>query len=114
MSDANKLLSSLLLISRHKDLSVLFISQNSSNLEINAIRQTDYLLLKPPSLLQQDFERKVIQDIYAEQAAKFKAMAKAHVGLFYVHADAYRGFAENELPSFWSESVGKAYRSRLR
>lgn len=110
MSDANKLLTSLLLISRHKDLSVLFISQNSSNLEINAIRQTDYLLLKPPSLLQKDFERKVIQDIYAEQAAKFKALGKAHVGLFYVHSDAFRGFAENGLPSFWSEGVSKAYK----
>jgi len=110
MSDANKLLSSLLLISRHKDLSVLFISQNSSNLEINAIRQTDYLLLKPPALLQQHFERKVIQDIYTEQQAKFKALGPSHPGLFYVHADSFRGFAENALPSFWNEGVSKAFR----
>lgn len=112
MSDANKLLSSLLLISRHKDLSVLFISQNSSNLEINAIRQTDYLLLKPPSLLQKDFERKVIQDIYTQQKDKFKALGKAHVGLFYVHADQFQGFGENDLPSFWSEGVSKAFRAK--
>jgi hypothetical protein len=32
-SSANKILSSFLLVSRHKDLSILFISQNSANLE---------------------------------------------------------------------------------
>src|SRR3989338_6857673 len=51
MSNTNKLLSSLLLIASHKDLSIFFISQNSSNLEINVIRQSDFLILKPSSLL---------------------------------------------------------------
>lgn len=114
MSDANKLLSELLFISRHKDLSVLFISQNSSNLEVNAIRQTDFLLLKAPSLLQQDFERKVIQDIYARTSGQFKKFQPSHAGLFYVHSDAFQGFAENDLPSFWSDQVGKAYRNRAK
>ncbi|PIN76655.1 hypothetical protein COV17_01560 [Candidatus Woesearchaeota archaeon CG10_big_fil_rev_8_21_14_0_10_36_11] len=56
MSDSNTLLSEILLIARHKDLSVIFITQNSSNLEINVIRQADYLLLKPSSLLQPKFD----------------------------------------------------------
>ena len=66
MTNANKLLTEILLIARHKDLSVIFISQSSANIEINAIRQADYLLLKPSSLLQNDFERKKIKDIYKE------------------------------------------------
>ncbi len=112
MSTANKLLSELLLISRHKDISVLFISQNSSNLEVNAIRQADYLLLKPPSLLQLGFERKAIRDIYMEAKEDFAALTKSHRGLFYVYADSYRGYAENGLPSFWSERVSKAFKNR--
>ncbi len=107
-SDANKLLSELLLISRHKDLSVLFISQNSSNLDVNTLRQADYLLLRRPSLLQKDFERKIIQKIYEEQAGDFKQLGE-HVTL--VYSDWFRGFAENELPSFWSEAASKSFKN---
>ena len=108
MSNANKLLSKILLIARHKDLSVMFISQNSSNLEINAIRQADYLLLKPSSLLQKDFERKKIKAIYEESQKHFDEL-KGTQGLTYVYADKFRGFVTNSLPSFWSDKVSKGY-----
>ncbi len=113
MSNANKLLSEILFIARHKDLSVLFITQNSSNLEINALRQADFLLLKPSSLLQVDFERKKIKDIYAEIKEEFEELQEEHEhGLTYVYADKFRGFMKNPLPSFWSEQVSKGYAKR--
>lgn len=108
MSDKNKFLTNLLLIARHKDLSLLFISQNSSNIEINAIRQTDYMILKPSSLLQRDFERKKIKDIYEEVKKEFEDL-KSNKGLAYIYSNDYRGFISNELPSFWSQKVSKAY-----
>lgn len=108
MSDANTLLSELLLIARHKDLSILFITQNSANLEVNVIRQADYLLLKPSSLLQKDFERKKIKEIYSSAESDFLSLA-AHRGLTYIYADTYRGFVTNTLPSFWNEQVSKGY-----
>ncbi len=108
MSSSSKLLSALLLIARHKDLSVIFITQNSANLEINAIRQADYLLLKPSSLLQKDFERKKIQEIY-EQAQSDFDLFKSHRGLTYIYADNYRGFVTNTLPNFWSENLSKSF-----
>lgn len=109
MSDLNKFLGNLLLIARHKDLSILFITQNSSNIDINIIRQLDYLLMKPSSLLQKEFERKKISEIYKEKANDFKKH-KDVKGLAYVYADSYRGFISNELPSFWSEKVSKSFR----
>ena len=110
MSTANKLLSDIILIARHKDLSVMFIAQNSANLEINAIRQADYLLLKPSSLLQKDFERKKIKEMYEEVEKDFVELA-ATEGLVYIYADTYQGFAKNALPSFWNEKVSKGYRA---
>jgi len=109
MSNANKLLSDILLIARHKDLSVIFITQNSSNLEINAIRQADYLVLKPSSLLQKDFERKKIKQVYSDVAKDFTEL-KDVLGLTYIYADSYCGFVKNDLPSFWSEGISKSYR----
>ncbi len=107
-SDANQLLSKLLLIARHKDLSIMFISQNSSNLEINAIRQADYLVLKPSSLLQLDFERKKIKEIYVEAADDF-AKFKRTKGLTYIYSDTFKGFVSNPLPTFWTTRISKSF-----
>lgn len=109
MSELNKFLGNLLLVARHKDLSVLFITQNSANIDINIIRQLDYMLLKPSSLLQKDFERKKIAEIYKEKAIGFKKH-KNVTGLTYVYADSYTGFVANDLPSFWSENVSKSFK----
>jgi len=107
MSSANKLLSELLFISRHKNISIIFIAQNSSNIEINTLRQADYLLLKPSSLLQLDFERKKIKEIYKEVGEQFKKHNSK--GTTYIYSDIYRGFVENFLPSFWTEDLSKSF-----
>jgi len=109
MSKPNKLLSDLILIARHKNLSILFISQNSSNLEVNILRQADYLFLKPSSLLQKNFERKIIKEIYIETKKDFEKYKKDK-GLFYVHSDKFRGFVSNTLPSFWNQEISKAWK----
>lgn len=108
MSDANKLLSKLLFISRHRNLHVIFISQNSSNIEINTIRQSDYLMLKPSSLLQKDFERKKIKDIYSGIENLFDKHKNVK-GLTYIYSNEYVGFISNPLPSFWSNKLSKGY-----
>lgn len=109
MSKPNKLLSELILVARHKNLSIIFISQNSSNLEINVLRQADYLLLKPSSLLQKNFERKIIKEIYEEQKENFKKL-KQEKGFFYIHSDKFRGFVSNPLPSFWNQNISKSWK----
>lgn len=109
MSDANQLLSELLMIARHKNLTILFITQNSSNIEVNVLRQADFLLMKPSSLLQKDFERKKIKDIYEKIAEDFEEMG-ADPGLAYIHSDRFQGFVSNELPSFWSQKVSKSFK----
>jgi hypothetical protein len=111
MSDANKLLSELLLVARHKDISIIFIAQNSANIEINSIRQADYLLLKRPSLLQKDFERGKIKNIYSEVEKDFKEL-RVDKGLVYIYSDRFRGFASNNLPTFWSQKASKAFEKK--
>lgn len=109
MSSANKMLSELILISRHKNISILFISQNSSNLEVNILRQADFLALKPSSLLQKEFERKIVQKIYNDVQDDFKEL-REDKGLTYLYSNNFRGFVSNPLPSFWKESISKAFK----
>jgi len=108
MSNANKLLSELILISRHKNLSILFISQNSSNLDVNILRQADFLVLKSSSLLQKDFERKIIQKIYDATEKDFEKF-RDKKGLTYIYGNLFRGFVTNPLPSFWGEKISKGF-----
>lgn len=109
MSNANKLLSELLFIARHKNISILFISQNSSNLEVNTLRQADFIILKKSSLLQENFERKIIAKIYQEHQDGFKKY-KDFKGLALFYSDDFEGFINNDLPSFWSEDVSKSFK----
>jgi hypothetical protein len=108
MSSVNKLLSELLFISRHKEISIIFISQNSSSVEVNTLRQADYLLLRKSSLLQLDFERKKIRDIYKDVKKKFEKY-KEDKGLTYVYSDVYQGFISNFLPGFWTEGLSRSF-----
>lgn len=108
MSNANKLLSELILIARHKNLSILFISQNSSNLDINILRQADSLILKPSSLLQKNFERKIIQNIYKEAEKHFEEFKKKK-GATHIYSEEFHGFVSNPLPSFWNVKVSKSF-----
>ena len=108
MTNANKLLSELLLVARHKDLSIMFITQNSSNLELNVIRQADYMLLKPSSLMQIDFERAKIKEIYSEVMHLFEKHSE-NKGLTYIYSDKFKGFVSNTLPTFWNSKVSKSF-----
>ena len=109
MSKANKMLSQLILIARHKNINILFISQNSSNLEVNILRQADFLALKSSSLLQKEFERKIIQKIYSDTQDKFRKYSKDK-GLTYIYSGNCRGFVSNPLPSFWKEGISKSFK----
>jgi hypothetical protein len=108
MSSANKMLSDLMLISRHKNISILFISQNSSNLEVNILRQADFLVLRSSSLLQKNFERKIIQKIYEKVETFFKKFKKDK-GLSFIYSEDFQGFVSNPLPSFWKEELSKGF-----
>jgi len=108
MSSANKLLGELMLIARHKNLSILFISQNSSNLDINILRQADFLVLKPSSLLQKNFERKIIQKIYDEAELNFEKFSEDR-GVTHIYSGKFKGFVSNPLPSFWGEKISKGF-----
>lgn len=108
MSASNKMLSELLFIARHKNLSLIFISQNSSNLEINTLRQADFIILKKSSLLQKNFERKIISDIYDEYQQKFNDYSNIK-GIGLIYSALFVGFIDNDLPSFWSTKISKSF-----
>jgi len=110
MKNINKELGKVMAIARHKNLTLILITQNSAMIDLNVLRLADTLLLKEPSLLQSKFERKAIRDIYEKVAPKFKdvGMKKAH---FYVWDDDFQGILKYSLPGFWSDNISKSFRN---
>ncbi len=111
MKQSNKDLAELLAIARHKNLSLVFITQNSAMLDLNVLRLCDILLFKEPSLLQTRCERKGLQDIFNKVSSAFNEIEdkKEH---FYVISDDFEGLVKSGLPEFWNESISKSFRKK--
>ncbi len=110
MKDANKMLGKLMAIARHKNLSLILIAQNSAMLDVNVLRLADILLLKEPSLLQTEFERKALQKMYGKIKPLFRNQEQREK-FFYVWSDEFQGLLSYELPGFWNSSISKAFRN---
>jgi hypothetical protein len=108
MKKGNKDLSELMLIARHKSLTLIFISQNTANLEINIIRQADMLILKECALLQLDMERPAISKHYRKAMEEFKTIQGDKRQYAYV-VNSMEGMVKMDLPSFWNDSISKSY-----
>lgn len=110
MKNPNKALSKLMAIARHKNLTLLLITQNSGLIDVNVLRLADTILLKEPSLLQSKFERKAIKEMYekVEPFFKDKQNKKAYV---YVWDDDFEGMLKSGLPSFWTDDISNSFRN---
>jgi len=81
---------------------------NSAMLDLNVLRLADVLLFKEPSLLQNRFERKSLQDMFDKVGENFKGL-KDKKNYFYVISDDFEGLVSNGLPDFWNESISKSF-----
>ena len=110
MKAINKELSKIMTIARHKNLTLVLITQNSAMIDLNVLRLADTLLLKEPSLLQSKFERKVLRDIYEKIKPEFTKIKekKSH---FYVWDDDFQGLVKYPLPYFWSEKISTSFKN---
>jgi hypothetical protein len=108
MSKSNKELGKLMAVARHKDMTLLLITQNTGMIDKNVLNLTDTVILKQGSLLQSKMERDVMKSLYTEAQKKFtKIAAKDRVKYSYLFDDEQKGIIETSLPSFWSSKISK-------
>jgi len=110
MKQSNKVLGELMAIARHKNLSLIIITQNSAMIDLNVMRLSDTIIFKEPSLLQSRFERKSISDLFRKADEKFKKIESANRKKhFYVIDDEFEGILDFSLPEFWSDKISKSF-----
>lgn len=110
MKNINKELGKVMAIARHKNLTLVLVTQNSAMIDLNVLRLADILLFKEPSLLQSKFERKELRNMYEKIKPKFEGLDERRA-YFYVWDDEFQGILKYSLPSFWSEKISTSFKN---
>jgi hypothetical protein len=111
MSKKNRQLGKLLAIARHKDLTLIFITQNTGMMDKNVLNLTDTLIFKEGSLLQEKMERRAMKDFYEKSHKELNQIPKDKRKAYsYVFDDEFEGLIKTDLPSFWSSKVSKSHK----
>jgi hypothetical protein len=107
MSSKNKELGQLLAIARHKNLTLLFVTQNTGLIDKNILALTDTLLIKEGSLLQMEMERKEVRKFYDKANDFLKFVKDDKKKYFYLIDSDFEGVLTHKLPSFWTDNLSK-------
>ncbi len=108
MKSVNRAVGKLMAIARHKDLTLVFITQNTGMLDKSVLNLADVLMIKEGSLLQQEMERAEIKKFYQKAHGSFASLPKQREPYFYVVDADFEGMLSASLPSFWSSAVSKS------
>ncbi|MFC1952593.1 ATP-binding protein [Chloroflexota bacterium] len=107
----NQFLRSLLMITRHRNSSLVAAVQSSRDVENAVVRQADTIIFKEPSLNQAVTERQVIRPRAKKAAEVFQQIPKEkRASSAMVFDDSFTGLITTTVPSFWSEELSHIYR----
>jgi len=107
MTSKNKELGKLLAITRHKNLSLVFVTQNTGLIDKNILSLTDTLFVKEGSLLQMEMERPEVKKFYEKANKSLKQVKENRKSHVYIIDSDFEGTLSYKLPSFWSNSLSK-------
>lgn len=118
LSKRNKFISNLNGLTRQKNLLVIYISQETTSIDINIMRGLEVLFVKALSINQVRFERKAIKSFLGHVKKEIDMLNSEDriKKAAYISCDIigkrFEGLIENanELPSFWNEEISKAWK----
>ncbi len=111
---ANTGVSRLLNLSRQREQTVIFVTQEARQIDVNIASSANVLVFKEPSMLQFEFERRELRQLAQKATDAFTGLSNTlRKSSSYVHSpdNDFQGLLESELPSFWSNRLSKAFAS---
>jgi len=108
----NKLIGSLITLSRQRGWTVIFATHNTRKLDVGILIDVDAILFKEPSPLHAEMERVEIRKLMQRVYEAFSRIPKnERVKYAYVFSDIGRTLVETPLPSFWRQELSTPFRS---
>jgi len=108
---AHRRLSAAVNLSRQRNQTLIFVSQESGQLDRSIVRSVDVLVIRKPGSFQKEFERRELSELIGRARDEIAAApGDAHRWAF-VHAAAtgFTGLLEVVLPSFWTDEISTLF-----
>lgn len=107
----SKEMSKLINLSRQKEQTIVFVSQESRSIDKNIASSANVIIFKEPGILQAEFERPELNRLAKKASEAFASINGNKQSYSYVHSpDANSsGLIKNELPSFWKPELGRMF-----
>ena len=107
MSSKNRELSKLMAVARHKNLTLIFVTQNTGLIDRNILALTDALFIKEGSLLQMEMERHEVKKFYEKSNDYLKKVSGNKKKYVYLIDGDFEGVLTYKLPGFWTDNLSK-------
>ena len=101
----------LLNLSRQQGKTIIFIAQQSRQINLDIASSANIIVFKNPGILQTEFERPALRKIVSDAKLAFETISGDRKRWSYVYSpDAgFSGMVENSLPMFWSQKLSRMY-----
>ncbi len=111
MADVSREMSGLVNLSRQREQTLVFVSQEARQIDKNIASSANVLAFKEMGMLQAEFDRRELRKIAEEARSAFAIKKGSKQRWSYVYSpDAdFAGMAENKLPSFWKPGLSKLF-----
>ncbi|MFC1980448.1 helix-turn-helix domain-containing protein [Chloroflexota bacterium] len=111
MTAKSKAMSQALNLSRQKEQTLIFISQEAGHIDKNIAGSANVLVFKELGMLQLEFDRPQLTKLgtQAKQALDSVQGNKQRWSFVYAPDNDFLGLMENELPSFWKPRLSRAF-----
>lgn len=111
MASGGRDIGSLINLSRQKEQTLLFIVQEARQLDVNIVSQADVLAVKELSDLSRGFERPQLRKLTDKARAAFETVQGDRRRWSWVYSEpaGYEGLTPNELASFWTSRLSRAF-----
>jgi hypothetical protein len=99
-----------LTLSRQRNQTIIFISQESSHIDRKIFSAIDVIVFKEPSMFQSKFDRPELRDLSIQAENAFQSISgnKKPWSFVFSQDQGCLGLIESPLPSFWSDKLSRA------
>jgi hypothetical protein len=111
MTAKSKAMSRTLNLSRQKEQTIIFISQDAIQIDKNISGSVNVLIFKELGMLQLEFDRPQLSKLAARAKRSFDSVHgnKRRWSFVYAPDSDFQGLLENELPSFWKPRLSRLF-----
>jgi len=107
----SKEMSKLLNLSRQRDQTLIFVSQEARQIDVNIASSANVFIFKDPGLLQLKFDRPELNQMAIKAREAFATISGDKRPWNYVYSldTDFSGLVKNELPSFWTPGLSRIF-----